>query len=124
MPILTAHLTSGHTSEQRIALLQQSTQAVVESINAPLPSIRMTVQEYAPDATIVAGEVGAAQLLYVVYLIEGRTPELKAALIAALSKAGAAALNMSEQDIRVIVQDVAKTDMGVAGGISALAAGR
>lgn len=124
MPILTAHLTSGYTSEQKIALLQQSTQAVVDAIAAPLPSIRMTVQEYAADATIVAGEVGAAQLLYVVHLIEGRTAELKAALIAALSQAGAAALGMSEDDIRVIIQDVPKTDMGVAGGISALAAGR
>src|SRR5690606_29556599 len=124
MPILTAHLTAGHTSEQKIALLQQSTQAVVESINAPLPSIRMTVQEYVADATIVAGEVGAAQLLYVVYLIEGRTPELKAALIAALSQAATASIGISSDDVRVVVRDVPKTDMGMAGGISALAAGR
>ena len=124
MPILTAHLTTGYSSQQKIALLEQSTQAVAESLNAPLASIRMVLQEYSSDSTIVAGKVGAAQLLYVAYLIEGRDAQLKAALIAALSAAAAAALGISEQDVRVIVQDVPKTDMGVAGGISALAAGR
>jgi len=124
MPILTAHLTTGYSSEQKIALLEQSTQAVAESLNAPLASIRMVLQEYSSDSTIVAGKVGAAQLLYVAYLIEGRDAQLKAALIAELSAAAAAALGISEQDVRVIVQDVPKTDMGVAGGISALAAGR
>lgn len=124
MPILTAHLTSGHTSAQKTALLEQATQAVVQSINAPLSSIRMVLQEYEPDSTIVAGKVGAAQLLFVVYLIEGRTPELKAALIAALSKAATASIGISSDDVRVVVRDVPKTDMGMAGGISALAAGR
>lgn len=124
MPILTAHLTTGYSSQQKIALLEQSTQAVAESLNAPLASIRMVLQEYSSDSTIVAGKVGAAQLLYVAYLIEGRDAQLKAALIAELSAAAAAALGISEQDVRVIVQDVPKTDMGVAGGISALAAGR
>lgn len=124
MPILTAHLTTGYSSEQKIALLERSTQAVVESLNATLPSIRMVLQEYPADSTVVAGKVGAAQLLYVAYLIEGRGPELKAALIAALSSAANAALGISDQDVRVIIQDIPKTDMGVAGGVSALAAGR
>ena len=124
MPILTAHLSAGYSPEQKIALLKQSTQAVVDALNAPLPSIRMVIQEYASDSAIVAGEIGANQLIYIAYLIEGRGPELKAALIAALSKAASAALGMSEQDVRVIIRDVPKTDMGVAGGISALAAGR
>ena len=124
MPILTAHLTSGHSPAQKTALLEQATQAVVQSINAPLSSIRMVLQEYEPDSTIVAGKVGAPQLLFVVYLIEGRTPELKAALIAALNQAATASIGISSDDVRVVVRDVAKTDMGMAGGISALAAGR
>lgn len=124
MPILTAHLSTGYTAEQKITLLKQSTQAVVDALNAPLPSIRMVIQEYASDSAIVAGEIGATQLVYIAYLIEGRSPELKAALIAALSKSASAALGISEQDVRVMIQDVPKTDMGVAGGVSALAAGR
>lgn len=124
MPILTVHLTAGHTPAQKTALLEQATQAVTESINAPLSSIRMVLQEYAADSTIVAGEMGARQLLFMVYLIEGRTPELKAALIAGLHKAATASIGISSDDVRVVVRDVPKTDMGMAGGISALAAGR
>ncbi|HLT99819.1 MAG TPA: tautomerase family protein [Burkholderiaceae bacterium] len=124
MPILTAHITAGCTSEQKKALLEQSTQAVVKSLNAPLHSIRMTLQEYPDDCSIVAGEVGAKQLIYVAYLIEGRGPELKSALIAALTEAAGSAVGLSSDDVRVIIRDVPKTDMGVAGGISALAAGR
>lgn len=124
MPILTLHLTSGHTSDQKKALLVQSTQAVARSLNAPLSSIRMVLQEYDADSTIVAGETGAAQLLYKVYLIEGRTPELKDALIAGLTEAAGSSIGMSSQDVRVMIRDVPKTDMGVAGGISAAAAGR
>jgi 4-oxalocrotonate tautomerase len=124
MPILTAHLTAGFTSEQKIALLEKSSQAVVDSLNAPLSGVRMTLQEYPAESSIVAGKVGAAQLLYIAYIIEGRTPELKAALIAALNEAATAALGISSQDVRVVVHDTPKTDMGLAGGITALAAGR
>src|SRR5690606_1571788 len=124
MPILTAHLTAGFTSEQQIALLEKSSQAVVDSLNAPLSGVRMTLQEYPAESSIVAGKVGASQLLSTAYMIEGRTPELKAALIAALNEAATAALGISSQDVRVVVHDPPKTDMGLAGGITALAAGR
>ncbi|NYT23732.1 tautomerase family protein [Alcaligenaceae bacterium] len=124
MPIFTVHLSAGHTPAQKTALLQQSSQAVTQALNAPLASVRMALHELAPDSNIVAGEMGAAQLLYIAYLIEGRGPELKAALIAALSAAASASIGISQQDVRVIIQDVPKTDIGVAGGITALAAGR
>lgn len=124
MPIITAHITAGYSAEQKTALLKAATRAVEQSLNAPLPSIRMVLQEYAAESTIVAGEIGAAQLLYFVDLIEGRSVELKAALMAALTEAAYESIGMSGQDVRVIVRDIPKSDMGVAGGISALAAGR
>jgi len=124
VPIVTVHLTAGYSSEQKRALLEQSSQAIEASLKAPVSSIRMVLQEYAADSTIVAGEVGAAQLLYTTYLIEGRNAELKGALMAALTKAAEKTLGISDQDVRVIVCDIPKSDMGVAGGISAAAAGR
>lgn len=124
MPIVTVHLTSGYTSEQKTALLKQASQAIESSLNAPTTSIRMVLQEYAADSSIVAGEVGAAQLLFMTYLIEGRNVELKSALMAALTKAAEESIGMSGEDVRVVVCDIPKSDMGVAGGISALAAGR
>ena len=124
MPILTVDLPAGYSTEQKAALLRQSTQAVVEAIGAPESSVRILLHEYAPEHTIVAGELGAAHLLCIVRLIEGRTTGAKAALIAALSRAANGSLGLSEQDIRIVLDDVPKTDMGVAGGITALAAGR
>lgn len=73
---------------------------------------------------IVAGELGAPLVQYQVFLIEGRTPELKSALIKALNDTACATLGATGEQVRVMVTDVPKTDMGVANGISALAAGR
>lgn len=124
MPILTVHLPSGHSSAQKTALLEQSTQAVVQAIQAPIDSVRIVLQEQAEDGSISAGHLGVRQVLCFVHLIEGRSIELKAALIAALSQAASDALGISQDEVRIILQDVPKSDMGVAGGISALAAGR
>lgn len=124
MPIITAHLPAGYSAAQKAKFLEQSTQAVTESLGAPLHSVRITLQEYSAENTIVAGEIGAKHVLYIAYLIEGRTNELKSALIAALDKVATACLELTSDDVRVIVRDVPKSDMGVAGGISALAAGR
>lgn len=124
MPIITAHLPAGYSTTEKAALLKQSTQAVTESLGAPLHSVRITLQEHPAENTIVAGKIGARHVLYIAHLIEGRTNELKSALIAALDKAATNCLGLTSDDVRVIVRDVPKSDMGVAGGISALAAGR
>lgn len=124
MPILNMQIMQGHSAAQKAQLLQNCSQAVVDSIAAPLPSIRVVLEEIAPEHVIVAGEPGKSMALVLARLIEGRTPEKKAALIAAVSRAVHTSLDISEQDIRVIITDVPKTDMGVAGGITALAAGR
>lgn len=124
MPLLTVHLPAGYTPNQKSELLQQSSQAVTDAIGAPQSSIRITLQEHSAENTIVAGQIGAPHLLYIVYLIEGRTVELKSALIAALDKVATTSLGLTSDEVRVMIQDVPKSDMGMAGGISALAAGR
>lgn len=124
MPILNMQIMQGHSTAQKTQLLQNCSQAVVDSIAAPLASIRIVLEEVPTDHVIVAGEIGKPMALVLAHLIEGRTPEKKAALIAALSRAIHGSLDISEQDVRVIVTDVPKTDMGVAGGITAQAAGR
>ncbi|MDS1139129.1 tautomerase family protein [Pusillimonas sp. SM2304] len=122
MPIITAQLAAGYSAAQKTALLEHATQAIADSIQAPLPSIRIFLQE--SQETIVAGKLGADLLTFIAYLIEGRTEAQKAALILALNQAGSASIGISPKDIRVIIQDVPKTDMGVADGISAKQAGR
>lgn len=124
MPILSIQILQGHTVAQKTALLQACSQAVVDSIAAPLPTVRIVLEEAAPQHVIVSGEIGKAMALVLVRLIEGRDAAKKAALIAALSQAAHQSLDISQQDVRVVITDVPKTDMGMAGGVTALATGR
>ena len=124
MPILTVQILPGRSAQQKTQLLTRVSQAVVDSLAAPLSSVRVVLQEVAAEHVIVGGEVGKDMALLRVMLIEGRTEEKKAALFAAVSRAVHESIDISEQDIRIIITDVPKTDMGVAGGVSAKAAGR
>lgn len=124
MPILTIKIPTGHSNAEKTALLKGLTDAVLKSLNAPLSSIRISIDEVAPENTIVAGVLGQPNALVHVALIAGRTEELKAALIAEIAKAVEQAIGLSTEHTRVLIQDYPTTDMGVAGGISAKAAGR
>jgi len=124
MPFLDIQITQGHSAAEKTRLLQSCSQAVVDSIAASPSSVRVALDETPPEHVIVAGEIGKALPLVHVHMIEGRSDEKKASLIAALNHAVSASLGMSPQDIRVVIRDIAKTDIGVAGGITALAAGK
>ena len=124
MPILNVQILQGHTAAQKAALLKAASNAVVESIAAPLPSVRIVLQEVPAEHVIVAGEIGKRMARVDVELIEGRDEVKKAALIAALNQAVCASIDISGEDVRVLLRDVPKTDMGVANGLSAKAAGR
>jgi 4-oxalocrotonate tautomerase len=59
MPLIEVHLLEGRTDEQKEKLLAAITKAVQESIGAPLPSIRVWIQEFSPKEYMVAGELAA-----------------------------------------------------------------
>jgi phenylpyruvate tautomerase PptA (4-oxalocrotonate tautomerase family) len=59
-----------------------------------------------------------------VALIIGRDESQKAALMAALSTSVEQTLGISTQHTRILLEDFEKTDLCVAGGISAKASGR
>jgi 4-oxalocrotonate tautomerase len=59
MPLIEVHLLEGRTDEQKEKLLTAITKAVQESIAAPLPSIRVWIQEFSPKEYMVAGELAA-----------------------------------------------------------------
>ncbi|HEY9274641.1 MULTISPECIES: tautomerase family protein [Achromobacter] len=124
MPILNVQIMAGHTAAQKAALLQAASNAVVESIAAPLPSVRIVLQEVAAEHVIVGGEIGKSMARVDVALISGRDEAKKAALIAALNQAVCASIGISGQDVRVLLRDVPNTDMGAANGITAKANGR
>lgn len=109
---------------RKSGLLRAASEAVVQSIAAPLSSVRIVLHEVPAGHVIVAGEIGKRMAQVDVALIEGRDEAKKAALIAALNQAVCGAIGISGEDVRVLIRDVPKTDMGVANGLSAKAAGR
>jgi len=124
MPMLNVQILQGHSAEKKTDLLKKLTQAVVDSIGAPLASIRAVLQEIPAEHVIVAGEIGKEMVMITVGLIRGRTEDQKAAVIAAIFEATEQAIGVSKQNIRVILFDRPATDFGVAGGVTAKAAGR
>ncbi len=124
MPILTIKIPAGHSKDQKATLLKGLTDAVIKSTSAPLSSIRVSIDEIPPENTIVSGVLGKPNALVHAALIVGRSEQIKAALIAEVAKAVEQAIGLSTEHTRVLIQDYPLTDMGVAGGISAKAAGR
>jgi len=57
MPLIEVHMLEGRSEEQKKELLEAITRAVHESIGAPLPSIRVWIQEFSPKEFMVAGEL-------------------------------------------------------------------
>lgn len=122
--MLNVQILQGHSAAKKTDLLKMLTQSVVDSIGAPLASVRVVLQEIPPEHVIVAGEIGKEMVMITVGLIRGRTEDQKAAVIAAMAQATEQAIGVSKQNIRVILFDRPATDFGVAGGITAKAAGR
>ena len=59
MPLIEVHLLGGRTDEQKEKLLTAITKAVQDSIGAPLPSIRVWIQELSPRACMSGGGLAA-----------------------------------------------------------------
>ena len=59
MPLIQINMLTGRTAEQKEALLRAVTDAVHESIGAPLPSIRVWIHEFSKTDYMAAGEMPA-----------------------------------------------------------------
>jgi phenylpyruvate tautomerase PptA (4-oxalocrotonate tautomerase family) len=79
------------------------------------------LHELADGHYLNAGRFGTPGLMFVVDLIEGRSEEQKAALILSLHKVGVQAGSVPENEVRVRLIDFSKSNMGMAGGVSAKA---
>jgi len=124
MPYVTITATQRLTPQQKKQLLQGSSDAVVESLQAPLSSVRVVLHELPEGHYLNAGQFDTAAIQYEVDLIEGRSEEAKAALIKHLSKVAHDATGISEEEVRTRMTDFPTTDIGMANGITAKQAGR
>lgn len=57
MPLIEVHMLEGRTDVQKEKLLIAITQAVHESIGAPLPTIRVWIQEFSPQQYMAGGQL-------------------------------------------------------------------
>ena len=124
MPIVTAIIPAGQTLLARHAFLKAATQAVVDSVSAPIGSVRVYLQEVAHENVLIAGEAIGRNALVTVALITGRSDEAKAALIAAMNDAAIEHLGADGNQVRVVLYDIPSSDMGMSNGKSAKSMGR
>ncbi len=59
MPLVQIHLLKGRSPEEQKKLLAAVTQAIHDSIGAPMPTIRVWINEMSPDGYMVAGELAS-----------------------------------------------------------------
>ncbi|MFC2158456.1 2-hydroxymuconate tautomerase [Acidobacteriota bacterium] len=59
MPLVEIHLLEGRSDKEKKELLQAVTKAIHTSIGAPLPTIRIWIQEFPPSEYMVAGELAS-----------------------------------------------------------------
>ncbi|HRD01249.1 MAG TPA: 2-hydroxymuconate tautomerase [Candidatus Saccharicenans sp.] len=61
MPLIEIHLLEGRSKEQKKLLLESVTTAVQQSINVPIDSIRVWIQEFPPDEFMSGGVLASVK---------------------------------------------------------------
>lgn len=56
MPLINVHMAAGRTAEQKRALMAAITQAAVDTLGAPLASVRVWIDEFEPEEFMAGGE--------------------------------------------------------------------
>jgi 4-oxalocrotonate tautomerase len=56
MPLVNVHMARGRTAEQKRALMAAITQAVVDTLDAPVASVRVWIDEFEPEEFMAGGE--------------------------------------------------------------------
>uniref|UniRef100_UPI003003A6A6 T33-ml30-redesigned-4-OT-fold n=1 Tax=synthetic construct TaxID=32630 RepID=UPI003003A6A6 len=123
MPMLVVYVPEGYSEAQKRALLFRLAAAVVEATGTPLENVRIILTTYAPADVLLGGAIGVPLVVILVYLLEGLSPEQKAALVKALTAAAAEALGVDPENIRVILVPVPPENFGVGNGKTAAEAG-
>ncbi len=124
MPFVTITVSQPLTADQKKQLMQASSDTIVEALKAPLPSVRIVLNELPPGHYLNGGKFDTLAVEYKLDMIEGRSDQLKADVIRELSRTANRVVGVSEEEVRVRMSDFPKTDIGVANGLTAKAAGR
>jgi len=124
MPFVNITYTQPLSAEQKKNLVQRTSDTLIETLSATLPSVRIQLHELPQGHYFCGGKFDVAAILFDIDMIEGRTEEAKANLIRGLSKVAHETTGVSEDEIRARLSDFPKENIGMAGGITAKQAGR
>ncbi|HBT33341.1 MAG TPA: tautomerase [Pusillimonas sp.] len=124
MPYVTITTTSGLNNVQKKQLIEKSSDAIVQVLGSALPSVRVMLHELPEGHYMDGGQWDAPGILFNVDMIEGRTEEQKAELLAAFGKLANEITGYSQDQIHGILHDILKTNIRVKGGLTAKQAGR
>jgi len=124
MPFVTITVSQALSAEQKTRLMQQSSDTIVAALKAPLASVRIVLQELAPGHYLNGGRFDTLAVEYKLDMVQGRPESLKADVIRELSRTAHRAIGVSEEEVRVRLTDFPNTDIGMANGMTAKAAGR
>ena len=123
MPMMKAHIQHGFTAEQKAAALAGYTHAIQTAVTTPLQTVRVMLEELPKGNSCVAGVTDAELTIIEVFMMEGRTEQQKAKLIAMLTDATVGAFGVANDSVRVLLHDMPKINVGI-GGHSAKSLGR
>ncbi len=128
MPNLNVYLVEGFSPQQKKALLERMTDAVVDSISAPRASVRIFLIELAKAQVCVGGRMLDEHAQHGgptvhALLVAGRTEAQKAALIGALTAVIEETLGVPADPVRIMIIDIPNTDFGMQ-GVTARSLGR
>ncbi|MBC7202310.1 MAG: tautomerase family protein [Pusillimonas sp.] len=124
MPYITITTTSGLNNVQKKQLIEKSSDTIIQVLGSALPSVRVMLHELPEGHYMDGGQWDAPGVIFHVDMIEGRTEEQKAELLAAFGKLANEITGCAQDQIHGILRDVPKTNIRVKGGLTAKQAGR
>lgn len=130
MPNLNIYLVEGFRDEQKARLLRRVSEVVETSLAAPMASIRIFLIELPKAHICVGGETlatvadaGPGGPTVHAFLIAGRSPAQKEAMIAGVTEAIEETLGIPAEPVRIMFFDIANNDFGMR-GVTAKSLGR
>ena len=124
MPYITITATQPVPADQKKQLIQNTHDAVIETLSVPVQSIRIILHELPEGSYFCAGQFDVPAIIYDIDMMAGRTEDAKAKLIHRLSQVAHEATSVSFDEVRTRITEFPKENMGMAGGITAKQAGR
>lgn len=116
MPLVRIDVIAPKTSEYKRALIAATRRAIIEGLTAEDHRVIVRVVESHPDDVDLPSCRTERMTVVDILLYRGRTPETKAAMVAALRKALAADPGIEPCEVAVFFHDAAPSDLDVLPG--------